>query len=267
MSRKPITLRHLQEMSQTGERIAMLTCYDATFSGLMNDAGVDCLLVGDSMGMVLQGHNSTLSVTLEQTVYHVSCVARGNSSAWLIADLPFGSYQEGPCQAMQSAAALMAAGAQMVKLEGGGWTAPTVRYLVERGVPVCAHLGLTPQSVHALGGWRVQGRDEAAAATLRQHARELADAGATMVVLELMPSSLAQQVTQESGLMTIGIGAGSDCHGQVLVMHDMLNLGIHRKPRFVRDFMQGAASVQQAVQNYVEAVKMRTFPNEALHGY
>ena len=267
MNRKPITLHRLREMSQSGERIAMLTCYDATFAALMDEAGVDCLLVGDSLGMVLQGHSSTLSVTLEQTIYHVSCVAKAKRTAWLIADLPFGSYHESVQQAMHSAAALMAAGAQMVKLEGGGWTAPTVRYLVERGIPVCAHLGLTPQSVHALGGWRVQGRDELAASTLMQHARELADAGATMVVLELMPSALAQQVTANSGLITIGIGAGVDCHGQVLVMHDMLNLSSARKPRFVRNFMQGATSVQEAVGYYVEAVKNGTFPDEALHGY
>ncbi len=198
-TRKPLTLHRLREMHAAGEKIAMLTCYDATFGRVLDEAGVDCLLVGDSLGMVLQGRPSTVPVTLEQMIYHTQCAARGNRTAWLIGDLPFGSYQESREQALRSAAALMQAGAQMVKLEGGGWTTETVRFLAERGVPVCAHLGLTPQSVHALGGWRIQGRDERAAATLRAHATALAEAGAAMLVLELVPSDLGAAVTRDSG--------------------------------------------------------------------
>lgn len=265
--RKPVTLHRLREMHAAGEPIAMLTCYDASFAGVLDRAGVDCLLVGDSLGMVLQGRASTLPVTLEEAAYHVKSVARGNKTAWLIGDLPFGSYQESKEQAMRSAAALMQAGAQMVKLEGGGWTPETVSFLVERGVPVCGHLGLTPQSVHALGGYRIQGREEAAAAVLRSDARALADAGASMIVLELMASSLAREITQALPIPVIGIGAGSGCSGQVLVLHDMLGVTAGRLPRFVRNFMDGAPSVQAAVAAYVAAVKGRSYPDDALHGY
>jgi 3-methyl-2-oxobutanoate hydroxymethyltransferase len=169
--RKPLTLHRLHEMHRSGEKIAMLTCYDASFARMLDAAGVDCLLVGDSLGMVVQGHASTVPVTLQQMAYHTECVARGNRTAWIVGDLPFGSYQQSREQALHSAATLMQAGAHMVKLEGGGWTADTVRFLVERGIPVCAHLGLTPQSVHALGGFRVQGRDEQAAVLLQQQAQ------------------------------------------------------------------------------------------------
>ena len=180
-NRKPVTLHRLREMHAAGEKIAVLTCYDAAFSQLLDGAGVDALLVGDSLGMVLQGRTSTLPVSIEEMAYHTGCVARGNRTAWIIADMPFGSYQESPDAAMRNAALLMKQGAHMVKLEGGGWTAPIVRFLVDRGVPVCAHLGFTPQSVHALGGYRVQGRDEAAARVLCRHAEELAAAGAEVV--------------------------------------------------------------------------------------
>src|SRR5580658_2817404 len=193
--RKPVTLRRLQEMSRSGEKIAMLTCYDASFARALDEAGVDVLLVGDSLGMVIQGHPSTLPVSMEEMEYHTRCVARGNGSAWIIADMPFGSYQESSDQAVRNAARLMKSGAHMVKLEGGGWTAPVVRLLAERGIPVCAHLGFTPQSVHALGGYRVQGREEAAAATLNAHAQELASAGAQMLVVELVPSAVARELT------------------------------------------------------------------------
>jgi 3-methyl-2-oxobutanoate hydroxymethyltransferase len=265
--RKPITLHRLREMHSQGEKIAMLTCYDASFAALLDAAGVDCLLVGDSLGMVLQGQPSTVPVTLEQMVYHTQCVARGNRSAWVIGDLPFGSYQASKEQALHSATALMQAGAHMVKLEGGGWTADTVRFLVERGIPVCAHLGLTPQSVHALGGYRIQGRGDAAAATLKQHANELADAGAAMLVLELVPSAVAREVAASLPIPLIGIGAGVDCGGQVLVLHDMLDLTSGKKPKFVRNFMAGSATVQAAVQSYVADVKAGRFPVDALHGY
>ena len=265
--RKPLTLHRLREMHAAGEKIAMLTCYDATFARVLDGAGVDCLLVGDSLGMVLQGQASTVPVTLEQMVHHTQCVARGNRNAWVVGDLPFGSYQESREQALRSATALMQAGAQMVKLEGGGWTAATVRFLVERGIPVCAHLGLTPQSVHALGGWRIQGRDDHAAATLRAHAGELAEAGASMLVLELVPSALGTAITRDLGIPVVGIGAGPGCSGQVLVLHDMLGLALARPPRFVRDFMAGSSGIAQAVQRYVQAVKDGSFPDPEQHCY
>lgn len=266
--RKPITLHRLREMHAQGEKIAMVTAYDATFARLVDDAGVDSILVGDSLGMIVQGQSSTVPVTLDEMVYHTRCVVRGNRTAWVVGDLPFGSYQEGREQALRSSVALMQAGAHMVKLEGGGWTAETVHFLTERGVPVCAHLGLTPQSVHALGGYRIQGRDAAGADTLRRHARELADAGAAMMVLELMPSAVAAQVQADNpGVMTIGIGAGGAAAGQVLVLHDMLNFTRGKLPRFVRNFSAEGGTAEDAVRRYVAAVKDGSFPDEAVHGY
>jgi 3-methyl-2-oxobutanoate hydroxymethyltransferase len=265
--RKPVTLHRLREMYAAGEPISVLTCYDASFARLLDGAGVDCLMVGDSLGMVLQGHASTLPVSLDDAAYHTACVARGNRTAWIIGDLPYGSYQQSPEQALASAVVLMQAGAHMVKLEGGGWTLPAVRFLVERGIPVCAHLGLTPQSVHALGGYRVQGRSEQAVAVLTQHATELVEAGASMMVLELMPSGVAAGLTQKLGVPVIGIGAGVECSGQVLVLHDMLGVTQGKLPRFVRNFMQGAPSIEAAVGTFVADVKARRFPDPALHGY
>ncbi|WP_374317784.1 3-methyl-2-oxobutanoate hydroxymethyltransferase [Aquabacterium sp.] len=263
-----MTLHRLREMHAKGEKISMLTAYDAAFARLVDDAGVDTILVGDSLGMLVQGHGSTLPVTVDDVVYHTRCVARGNRYAWVVSDLPFGSYQESREQALRSCVALMQAGAQMIKLEGGGWTPETVHFLTERGIPVCAHLGLTPQSVHALGGYRIQGRDQAGADTLRRHARELAEAGAAMMVLELMPSDVAALVQADNpGMMTIGIGAGARTAGQVLVLHDMLNITRGRLPRFVRNFTLEGGSIEDAVRRYVAAVKDGSFPDEAVHGY
>jgi 3-methyl-2-oxobutanoate hydroxymethyltransferase len=266
-TRKPITLHRLREMQAAGEKIAVLTAYDASFARLCDEARVDVLLVGDSLGMVLQGHTSTMPVTLDEVAYHTRCVARGNRSAWLVADLPFASYHESADQAMRSAGELMRAGAQMVKLEGGGWTAPIVHFLVERGVPMCAHLGLTPQSVHALGGYRIQGRSEDGAELLRKNTRELADAGAAMIVFELVPSALAREITAATPMMTIGIGAGSGCSGQVLVLHDMLGITRGKLPRFVRDFMAEGGRIDEAVRRYVAAVKDGSYPDDRQHGY
>ena len=254
------TIPQLQERARGGEKLAMLTCYDASFAAICEAAGVDILLIGDSLGMVIQGHDSTLPVTMEQTEYHVQCVARGSSSALVLADLPFGSYQESPAQALRNAARLMAAGAGMVKLEGGAPMVETTRFLVERGVPVCAHIGLTPQSVHTLGGYRVQGKTEDAAARLVADARALEAAGAAIVLMEAMPASAAKRVTEALGVPTIGIGAGIDVSGQVLVLHDMLDIYPGRKARFVRNFMQGAPSVKAAIEAYVKAVKDKSFP-------
>ena len=254
-------------MHAAGEKIAMLTCYDAAFARVLDEAGVDVMLVGDSLGMVLQGQSSTLPVSIDEMAYHTRCVARGNRAAWLVADLPFASYHASAEQAVQSATRLMQAGAQMIKLEGGGWTAPLVRLLVERGMPVCAHLGLTPQSVHALGGWRVQGRTEAAAAKLHREAAELADAGAEMLVIELVPAVLARELSAALPIPVVGIGAGAGCGGQVLVLHDKLGVSRGKAPRFVRDFMQGSPGNEAAVRQYVADVKSGVFPDDNVHAH
>ena len=258
---RPVTLTELARMRAEGEKIAVLTCYDSSFAALLERNGVDMLLVGDSLGNVLQGHSSTLPVTLEQMAYHTGCVARGANRPFLMADMPFGSYQESPAQAMRSAVSLMAAGAQMVKLEGGAYMAETVRFLVERGVPVCAHIGLTPQSVNQLGGYRVQGKTRAAAQLMKEDALALEQAGAALLVLEMVPSALAAEIGESlTSMATIGIGAGVDCHGPVLVLHDMLGVYPGRKAKFVRNFMDGAASIDDAVKAYVKAVKNGSFP-------
>lgn len=260
------TLSTLRKLVEERRPIAMLTCYDASFAALLDNAGVDVLLVGDSLGMVLQGHDSTLPVTLDDMAYHTACVARGSRKAFLVADMPFGSYQVGPERAFKNAVRLMAAGAQMVKLEGGEEMADTVEYLTRRGIPVCGHLGLTPQSVHQLGGYRVQGKTADQAQRLLRDAQLLERAGAGMVVLEMVPAGLAKELTEALTMPTIGIGAGPDCAGQVLVLHDMLNVYPGKKARFVKNFMEGAASIQQAVEAYVAEVKTRTFP-AAEHGF
>ncbi len=260
-SNKPITLLELARMKREGEKIAMLTCYDASFASLEDRCGVDVMLVGDSLGNVIQGKTSTLPVTMEQMSYHTSCVAALPSRPMLVADMPFGAYHESREQAIRNAGILLAAGAEMVKLEGGAVMAETVHFMVERGVPVCAHIGLTPQSVHALGGYRVQGRDEAGAARMKADARALEEAGAALMVLEMVPSALAAEITRTlKACATIGIGAGPDCDGQVLVLHDMLGIYPGRKGRFVRDFMAEAQSIEGAVKAYVAAVKDGSFP-------
>ena len=271
-SRKPLSLPRLGEMRARGEKITMLTAYDATFAAMADAAGVECLLVGDSLGMVCQGLHSTVGVSLEAMRYHTESVARGlyrvQGTAWLIADLPFGSYQESREQALRSAVVLMQAGAHMVKLEGGGWTAEIVHFLVERGIPVCAHLGLTPQTVHALGGYRVQAKDDAQAALLKQQALALEQAGAAMLVLEMVPAALATEVTGAlQHCATIGIGAGSGTAGQVLVLHDMLGINLGRMAKFVRNFLADTPGIGEALQAYVRAVKDGSFPDDRLHAW
>jgi 3-methyl-2-oxobutanoate hydroxymethyltransferase len=261
----------LNEMRERGEKITMLTAYDATFAAVADAAGVDCILVGDSLGMVCQGLPSTVGVSLDTMRYHTESVARGiqrvQGTAWIVGDLPFGTYQESREQALRSASVLMQAGAHMVKLEGGGWTTETVRFLVERGIPVCAHLGLTPQTVHALGGYRVQGRGDSAD-KLRQEALALQDAGASMLVLEMVPVALSAEITLAlPRCHTIGIGAGDGTAGQVLVMHDMLGVNLGKNPKFVRNFMTGQNSVLEAMAAYVRAVKDGSFPDNALHAW
>ncbi|WP_304360305.1 3-methyl-2-oxobutanoate hydroxymethyltransferase [Collimonas fungivorans] len=251
----------LQALRDKGEKLTMLTCYDASFASLMDACGVEMLLIGDSLGMVCQGHDSTLPVTLDEMAYHTACVARGNKTAMVITDMPFGTYTT-PEKACQNATKLIQAGAHMVKIEGGAWLAETIRYLHERAIPVCAHLGLTPQSVHLMGGYKVQGKSPDAAQRLMTDALALEHAGACMVVLEAIPATLGKEVTQALHMPTIGIGAGVDCSGQVLVMHDMLGTFPGHKARFVRNFMEGADSIASALRGYVSAVKDGSFPAE-----
>ncbi len=265
-ARKPVTQLQLAGLRERGEPIAMLTCYDASYAALLDEVGIECLLIGDSLDMVVQGRESTLPVTLDEVAYHARCVARGARYAWIVADMPFGSYQAGVDAAFANAVRLMQAGAHMVKLEGGAWLAPTIEAMTRAGIPVCAHLGLTPQSVFALGGYRVQGRTPEAADRLIADALALQDAGATMLVLEMVPAALAETVTQRLAIPTIGIGAGPGCSGQVLVLHDMLDVYPGRRPRFVRNFMTGAGSVRGAIEAYRDAVKARSFPGPE-HGY
>ncbi len=242
-----------------GEKLNVLTCYDASFARLLAENGVDVLLVGDSLGMTVQGHASTLPVTLEQMIYHTDAVVRGAAGkAFVVADLPFGSYQLSSGQAFESAARLMAAGANMVKLEGGGIMVESVRFLSQRGIPVCGHLGLLPQSVN-LTGYRAQARETEAASQLLQDASDLENAGASMLVLESIPSVLAEEVTQRLNIPTIGIGAGPHCNGQVLVLQDLLGLTL-KPPRFAKDFMSGAGDLAGAIRNYVAAVRSGEFP-------
>ncbi|CAG0940273.1 3-methyl-2-oxobutanoate hydroxymethyltransferase [Gallionellaceae bacterium] len=254
------TLTNLQTVRDKGEKIAVLTCYDASFAALLEAGGVDVLLVGDSLGMVLQGHDTTLPVTLDEMVYHTGCVARGSKQAFIVADMPFGTFQVSPEKTFEHAARLMAAGAQMVKLEGGAAMVSTIEFLMRRGVPVCGHIGLTPQSVHQMGGYRVQGKDNADARRLLQDAVAVEQAGAGLLVLEGIPALLAAEITAQLTIPTIGIGAGVACSGQVLVLHDMLDIYPGKKPRFVKNYMQGASSIADAVARYVAEVKAGAFP-------
>ena len=256
---KTVTLPALAQLRKNGEKIAMLTCYDASFATLMNRCGVEILLVGDTLGMVCQGQTTTLNVSIADIAYHTACVARGCQSSMLMADMPFGTYGT-PYDAFINAAQLIRAGAHIVKLEGGAWLAETVRFLTERAIPVCVHLGLTPQSIHQLGGYKIQGKTVESAAELTSDALALQDAGAAMALLEAIPAVLGKSVTAALSIPTIGIGAGPDCSGQVLVMHDVLDVFPGRKPRFVRVFMEGQSSIQGAISAYVRAVKDQTFP-------
>ena len=266
-ARSVVTVPRLRKMKADGERIASLTAYDASFARVLDAAGVDVVLVGDSLGMVVQGHGSTLPVTVEDIVYHTACVARGIRKALLVADMPFQSYAT-PERALDAATAMLArGGASMVKLEGAGALLESIRFLAERDIPVCAHLGLTPQSVLRLGGYTVQGREGAAAKKLLADARAVADAGADLLVLECVPTAIATEITQAIGIPTIGIGAGPGCDGQILVLHDLLGINSgHRRPRFVKDFLADGGSIDGAIKAFVQAVKKGEFPT-AEHSY
>lgn len=256
-----VTINTLREYKQRGEAFSALTSYDATFAQLVSEAGIDVILIGDSLGMVLQGNDSTLPVTMDQMVYHVGCVAKGNRGSLVMADMPFMSYGTTEA-ALENAAKLMRAGAHMVKLEGTDWMRDTIHALSERGVPVCAHLGLTPQFVNKFGGYKVQGRDKNAADLMVEHACELEAAGADIILLECVPAVLAARITKAVKAPVIGIGAGANTDGQVLVVYDMLGLTPGRKPRFVKDFLAESGSVVGALSAYAKAVSERTFPAE-----
>lgn len=266
VTRKPWTVPMLRAAKQDGHRLAMLTCYDASFARAVDAAGIDLVLIGDSLGMVMQGHSSTLPVTVRDITYHTACVARTLRHALLVADMPFQA-DATPERALDAATAFLQAGAAMVKIEGAGPKLEVIRYLVEREIPVCSHLGLTPQAVLRMGGYKVQGREEGAAALLREQARQVAAAGAELVVLEGVPSALATQITADLDIATIGIGAGPGCDGQVLVLHDMLGMDSgHRRPKFVKDFLAEGGSITGAMRAYAEAVRDGSFPG-AEHSY
>ncbi|MBF7958766.1 3-methyl-2-oxobutanoate hydroxymethyltransferase [Rahnella victoriana] len=255
-----ITLTYLKNLKQRGEKITMLTCYDATFAHELSTAGVEMLLIGDTLGMILQGHDSTLPVRLEDMIYHTACVKRGNNGGFIIADLSFMTCSS-PEQALHSSTKLMQVGAQMVKIEGGEWLCDTVHQLTRNGIPVCAHIGLTPQSVNVFGGFKVQGRDIKQAGALIETAKKFEQAGAAMVLVEAVPASLGKALSEAISIPVIGIGAGPDTDGQVLVLHDMLGLSITGKaPKFVKNFMRGEENIQGAVKSYIAAVKGGSFP-------
>lgn len=265
----------IQKKVLEGEKLAMLTCYDASFAKLMEAEGVDLLLVGDSLGMVLQGSGDTLAVTIQDMMYHTKIVAAGAKRTVILADMPYGSYEHDAQTALRNAQALLASGAHIVKIEGGGTMVETARYLVEHGVPVCAHLGFTPQSVAQLGGYKIQGKTEAAANQIMQDAQAMSEAGVSMVLLEMVPAQLASKITDMVSVPTIGIGAGVGCSGQVLVLQDLLGIytgpaekspETFKAPRFVRNFLAETGSVQSAVRAYVQAVKNHTFPAKQ-HSY
>ncbi|MGN6513513.1 MAG: 3-methyl-2-oxobutanoate hydroxymethyltransferase [Lysobacteraceae bacterium] len=265
-ARKPWSVPMLADAKRDGRRLVMLTAYDAGFARCMDENGVDLVLVGDSLGMVVQGQASTLPVTVDDIAYHTACVARGLSTALLVSDLPFQA-DATPERALDASTRCLQAGAAMVKLEGAGHKLEVIRFLVEREIPVCAHLGLTPQSVLRLGGYKVQGRDERAAARLREDAMAVAEAGASLLVLECVPSQVAADITAAVPIPTIGIGAGPPCVGQVLVLHDLLGINTgHRRPKFVKDFLADGGSVAGAVRAYAEAVRQGRFP-DAAHSY
>lgn len=266
-ARVKMTVPGLRQAKAEGRRLPALTAYDASFARALDAAGIDLVLVGDSLGMVVQGHASTLPVSVADMVYHSACVARGLKSALLVADMPFQSYATAE-RALSAASALLAqGGASMVKLEGAGHVLETIRFLVERDLPVCAHLGLTPQSVLKLGGYRVQGREESAARKLVADAIAVVEAGAELLVLECVPSALASEITGRISMPTIGIGAGPGCDGQILVLHDLLGLNSgHRRPRFVKDFLAEGGSIDGALRAFAQAVREGSFPSPE-HSY
>ncbi|WP_102798627.1 3-methyl-2-oxobutanoate hydroxymethyltransferase [Bowmanella denitrificans] len=258
---KKVTISTLLKMKQQNERISVITAYDASFAKLFDEQGIDVMLIGDSLGMVLMGEDSTLPVTVEQMAYHTKSVKKGAQRAFVIADMPFMSYATKE-QAYANAATLMAAGAEMVKMEGGSWLCDSIAGLVERGVPVCGHLGLTPQSVHKLGGFKVQGREQSAADDMLAQAQELEQAGIQMLVLECIPTELGQRISAALSIPVIGIGAGPGTDGQVLVMHDMLGISANYMPKFSKNYLAETGDIRKAVSQYIDEVRSGSFPSE-----
>lgn len=256
---KKVRLSTLNQLKAAGEKFTCLTAYDATFARLSSSCGVESLLIGDSLGMTIQGHDSTLPVTIEQMVYHTTAVKQGNEGSFLIADLPFKTFST-PAEALENSAKLMQAGAECVKLEGGAWLCDTVEQLSRNGIPSCVHLGLTPQSVNKFGGYKVQGREDKAAKQMLNDAKALEQAGADLLLLECVPSDLARHITEQAGIPVIGIGAGPDTDAQVLVNYDMLGLTQGHVAKFVRNFMTETGDYREAIQAYVSAVKDGLFP-------
>jgi 3-methyl-2-oxobutanoate hydroxymethyltransferase len=255
---KPLSINDITAMKRNGEKITCLTAYDAGFAAVIDKVGIDIMLVGDSLGMVIQGHSTTVPVTIEQMVYHTQCVSRVRKRAYVIADMPFMTYSNLDIAAKNAAQLLQDGGAQMVKLEGA--KLECISFLVEQGIPICGHLGLLPQSIHQLGAYSVQGKEPEAAQKLRDDAQQLQQTGASLLVLECVPAALAKQISEELTIPVIGIGAGVDCDGQVLVLYDMLNIGTSKRPRFSKDFMADCNSVEDAIKAYQHAVKNAEFP-------
>jgi 3-methyl-2-oxobutanoate hydroxymethyltransferase len=264
--KKPVTVSSLRDMKQAGDKFVVLTAYDASFAAILERAGVEVLLVGDSLGMVMQGNTTTIPVTMDQMVYHTKCVSVSSGNTLVMADMPFMSFPD-PVRALDNAARLMQqGGAQMVKLEGGAHVAGIVENLAKHDIPVCAHLGLRPQAVHKLGGYRVQGRDSTASEAMLKDAMAMQQAGADLLVLECIPSALAKRITESLSIPTIGIGAGRDCDAQVLVLYDVLGISVGHQPRFAHNFLAdlepGDVSIESAVRSYVRAVKAKQFPTD-----
>ena len=261
-----INIQQLVQKKNSNSPICMLTCYDATFAKLLDRVGIDILLIGDSLGMVVQGNESTIKVKMEDMIYHTRCVSNATKNSMIMVDMPFGSYQESPEKAYSNAAQLMEAGAQIVKLEGGKWLSETIAFLSDRGIPTCAHLGLTPQSVHKLGGYKVQGTETKKAVSMIESAKILEESGVDIFVLELIPSELGKKITQHVKIPTIGIGAGIYVDGQVLVLHDMLGLSEGHNPKFAKSFFSKGDTIEQAIRNYIHAVKNKEYPSSN-HSY
>lgn len=262
----PVNIQKLIQRKKTGSPICMLTCYDATFAKLLDRIGIDIILVGDSLGMVIQGNDSTIKVKLVDMIYHTRCVSNAAKNSMIMVDMPFSTYQESPEKAYANAAQLMKAGAHIVKLEGGKWLAKTITFLSDRGIPTCAHIGLTPQSVYKLGGYKVQGTNPKDAETIIDTAKILEKSGVDLIVLELIPSELGKKITEQMLIPTIGIGAGIFVDGQVLVLHDMLGLSNDHNPKFVKSFFNGGETIEQAIKNYISAVRKKEYPSSA-HSY
>jgi 3-methyl-2-oxobutanoate hydroxymethyltransferase len=255
---KPLSIIDITAMKRKGEKITCLTAYDASFAAVIDKVGIDIMLVGDSLGMVVQGHGTTLPVTIEQMVYHTQCVSKARKKAYIIADMPFMTYSTPEIAAQNAAQLLQQGGAQIVKLEGA--RIDCIQFLVAQGIPVCGHLGLLPQSIHQLGAYSVQGKEPESAHKLREDAQRLQEAGAAVLILECLPAALAKQISSELTIPVIGIGAGVDCDGQVLVLYDMLNIGVSKRPRFSKNFMAGNDGVEDAINAYHQAVKNAEFP-------